>query len=640
MTWFCLNFAIFLAWWIFFARRYQSEFTLSERILAAFVTTIGQILLVIFITGWLHKLGWWETVVPNAVITLMVIILGQVSKEGNTFGHELDLLIIRIWRLLRSSSALWIIGILALFSAGWYLYLGQLLPPACWDAWGYHLTWAALAHQERFLGPFDFNNPYVNFFPKNTDILFLWSIIGAGTDRWANIVQGIFGLAGVLAVYRLARIAGARPRDAVASALLLLSVPVLIHMQWKAMVDLAIMGSDVLAIAFLARKRLTIASAVLAGVAAGFMVGSKGSAVYNYFALLLFLIYRCLPLGMNGFRHVKGHKFGTGLGVIIAFLMVSFAYGSYFYLRNWVLTGNPTGMYHVEFAGITFFEGTEETSVHFSRDLLSATLYDALNSGSEWPIVLDGFYDPQMDFSQGNRIGGWGAVWTVLLLPAIPFALIWALIRKKWRVIAIIAVCLLPYFLFKYNHTWLRYHLVVLAAGTVAFGYILSLLGRTRVRRLLLAAAGTLMAFTLFISGAQISITPVEISNARNHPYQLNNRYVSFDSWNDPVFARSLNLVKPAGTTLAVAGSPPAEKDLAFWNQYFTNRVVWIGWEDDGESWYRKIVDSGAGFVYVPKDSEPDIFALFSPLWFSLIFTSDNGSIYEIIYEKLKPDEE
>jgi hypothetical protein len=338
---------------------------------------------------------------------------------------------------------------------------------------------------------------------------------------------------------------------------------------------------------------------------------------------------------MDGYRHRKKTRFMSGLAVVLIFLAVSFAYGSYFYLRNWILTGNPTGIYHVEIAGTTFFEGTEDVSSHFNWELMPSSLYQALKEGSEWPIVLDGFYDPQVVFTQGNRIGGWGAVWTILLLPAIPIALFWALIRKRWRVIAVIAVCLLPYFLFKYNHTWLRYHLIVLVSGTVAFGYIISLLERTRLREVLLASAGILMLMTLLISGAQVDITPADISSAREHVYLKKDRYIYFNSWNDPAFATALNSEKRAGTTLAASDLLPMEKQLAFWNRYYTNRVVWIEWSEPGENWYARLVDAGADSVYVAKDSVADTFAESNPFWFSPVYSGANGAIYEVLRPEL-----
>lgn len=633
--WLTLNPIMFLAWWTFFAGRYANDLSLSERILASFIASVGQVLFCVFVTGWLNIIGWYETVGLCTVITLIVLFTGQASAGGNSIDREFRLLFTELWKLLRSSIALWVLGALSLFAVGWYLYLGQLVPPACYDAWGYHLTWAAFAHQERYLGPFDYYNAYVNYYPMNTDILFLWSITGAGTERWANITQGIFGIAGVIATYRLARIVGARPRDAVASSLLLLSVPVFIHMQWKSMNDLAVMGSAVCVAAFLARKHLTVLSAVIAGIAAGFMLGSKGSAVYTFCALVFLLIYRWFNLGMDGFRDRQGSRFLTILRITAAFLVASFIFGSYFYIRNWALTGNPTGFVQVEFAGVTLFEGREPVSTHFTRRLLPDSLVDAIEKGLEWSVVLDGFYDPQTEFYQGNRIGGWGAVWTILLLPSIPVAIIWAIIRKRWRVIAVIAVCLLPYFLFKYNHTWLRFHLVVLTAGSVAFGYLLSLLERTRLRRVLLAVAGVMMALTLFISGPQTSITPSEISDARLKPYQQSNRYIYFNFWYNSDFAEALNSVKLHGTTLAAADYLPDRKQLAFWNQYFTNRFVWVEWIEPGNTWYNRLLNARADYVYVSKDSDADIFAGLKPGWFMPVYTGPLGSFYII----LKPDE-
>jgi len=564
---------------------------------------------------------------------VIVLILAFSKKKGNTIEKDISNFIKSAWTVVSSSSALWVLVPLAAFGFGWYMYLGQLLPPMAYDAWDYHLSWAALAHQERHLGPFDFPWPYLNYFPKNNDMLFLWSILGSGSERWANIVQGYFGLAAVLSCYVLGRRIGANRNDALACALLILSVPVVLHMQWKAMVDLAVFGGTLVSLTFVAQKRLTFMSCVLSGIMAGFVAGTKGSAIYMVVAVAFLLIYRLLPLGMHGLKFVKGgKKIRFAIGALSIWILFTFAFGSYYYIRNWVTTGNPTGYYNVDFAGYRFFEGTEDVDVHFNRGLLTPKLYDALEKGPEWPIVLDGFYDPNLFFSQGSRIGGWGPVWTILMLPAVPIGILWALIRRRWDVLALIITCLLPFFLFKYNHTWTRYHLIIIGAGVISFVYIISLLRETKFRSILLGLAAICMLLSIFISGPQDIVTPAGIKAARTATYQERDRFIFFNSFGSPEFTAALLSAQEPGTTIALAHRLPSNKTLAAWNPYYTNRVVWLPWIQPGATWHEKLLEEKVDFIYIAPGTGTERFALSHPELFTPVYTdTTRGSLLKVI---------
>jgi len=629
-AWLCMTFLIFLTWWVWFAKSRAGRFSPAERLLAAFVCMIGQIEATTFVAGFLHAVAWWPLGALNVAVTLAVGIRALTLRRPGSFTAEVTLLGKTGFHLLRSSSGLLMMFLLTLFVAAWYTYLGQLLPPVAFDAWGYHYTWAAMAHQERHLGPFEFPSAYVNNFPKNTDILFLWSIVGCGTERFANIAQAPFAPAAALGSYLLARRIGARRVDAAIAGLLVFSVPTVYHMMWKGMVDLAMMGGTIAAAAFLARRRLNPTACAVAGCAAGFVFGSKGSSVYFFVPLVLLLLYRLFPLGMDGFRHARTQRLKGIVWALLTFGLMSFLFGSYFYLRNWVTTGNPTGIYTVDVAGLRLFEGSADVGeAHFSRELLGAQLYDALNSGPEWPIVFDGFFDPQEVLFQGNRIGGWGPAWTILLLPAIPIALIWALLRRRWNVIAIIVCCLLPFFLFKYNHTWTRYHLPIIAAGTTAFAYLLALLGRSRYRRQLIALAVLFTFLGIVISGPQNIVSVKDIAQARKQPYLQGDRYFFMGSFGDRSFVRSLNLVRDPGTTITLMDGAPKGKTLAMWNQSFTNRVIWVAWPGSGEKWEGALRETGADAVYIRSRPDAIKWATNHPDRFLKIYSSpDLGAIF------------
>jgi hypothetical protein len=631
--WWLLTLWIFLAWWSYFSKSYPRNFRLSERILGAFIASVGQIVGSAFVLGFVHSIGWWELGLLNLVISTAVFFFSARRGSGHGIRSEVAQFVRSIVDLGRSSSAFVAVGILAAITAFWYVYLGQLLPPMDTDAWGYHLPWAALAHQERSLGPFAYAKGSINFYPMNGEILFLWWIVGAGTERWANITQAPFAFAAVLASYILAVRVGARRVDAAIAGLLILSVPTVMHQMRVALVDLIFAGEALSAVAFLSKRRLTPASIILAGCASGLVLGTKGSGIYVVIPLGLLLVYRLTPFGMDGLRGLaRGRRMVTALKFIGLFVAVTFLFGGYFYVRNWISTGNPTGDMLVKIGGITLFPGNDFAGISFSQVNMGDKLYNALKRGPEWRIVLDGFFDPQPTFFQANRIGGWGGVWTVLMLPSVFLALVWAVIRRRWAVIAIIVTCLLPYFLFTQNHTFAKYHLVILGAGAVSLAYVLSILRITCLRRPLLAAGVALMFLTMMISGPQrqYHLTTAEIANARRGAYQQRDRFIHFDSWNLPQFAQLLRSLQAPGTTLALCGSLPMNIDLAAWNATYTNRVIYSPWPGSGEKWMEDLSRRGADVIYVKWPAAVDWIVSRPDLFEPIGGAADLGAFYRI----------
>ncbi len=637
-AWWFLTLAMFLVWWAWFAGNQSREFSLAERILAAFISTVCQIVATTLILGIAHYLSWWPLGLLNAGITIILAILcgrggvGGVRGAGRKLVSDIGATFAVGWRLVTSSMAVFLIGVTALLVVAWVVYLGQLLPPYCWDAWSYHLSWGVFARQEGHLGPFDQPMPWINVFPKNTDILFLWWILGAGTERWANVVQAPFGLASVLASYLLARRVGARREDAAAVSLLVLSVPVVINQMWMALVDVTVMGGALSSLAFLSRRRLTHGTLALAGCAAGFIVGTKGSSMYVFMGLSIFLLYRLLPLGMDSLRRSPTGRLKNMVVALALFGGLAFAFGSYFYLRNWVLYGNPTALYQVEVGPIQLFEGKDVRDAHFCRGLIGGELYDALERGPEWPIVLDGFFDPKDEFSEITRIGGWGSAWTTLMLPAIPVAFLWALLKRRWSAVAIIVACLIPYFLFTANHTWTRYHLYIIGAGTTSLAFLLSNLRRSRWTNIMLCIAALSMMATDYVAATHRPLLrPAVIAEARQQPYMESDRFAFFSSWHDEQFAQTWLSIQEPGTTLGFSHFAPDWKMLALWNPSFSNHVVYVPWLENGNAWEQSLRDREVDFVYTWPDTESLSYASAHPEGFDSMYEGAVGGIHRIV---------
>jgi hypothetical protein len=305
------------------------------------------------------------------------------------------------------------------------------------------------------------------------------------------------------------------------------------------------------------------------------------------------------------------------------FLIPAFLFGSYFYIRNWIVTGNPTGDFTVEIAGITLFHGehTVEESIFF-RENVGPEIYNRLmETGNEWPIVLDGFYDPA-PYIHTDKIGGWGAAWTTLMLPAIPIAFIIAIMRRRWNLLFLLAMLVLPYFLFHYNHISIRFHLHVLVAGTTSFAVVLSELRNTRFQRPVLVIAALSMLFGVFIASSPKpnQTVPEDLSYARLVPYHENYRYTFFKNIVNEDFQAYMSLVQEPGSTLALSDTISRGMNLGAWNQTFTNRVVWVGWEGNGTAWETELKDKGADAVYVSPGCVQAWWAFGHPETFEFVF--------------------
>jgi hypothetical protein len=626
LLWGALTLAIFLSWLGFFAKKFRNDLNLPESILAAFVATFSQILATMYILGFLNQIYWWPLYITNLIIFIVVLIFAIPGDPAyNIFKI--------IGRLLYSSIPLLVIAIIAILSVLWHIYFGQLMPPMASDAWAYHLPWAALVHQEGNLGPFDLPSSVINYYPMNTEMLFAWTLIGNGTDRWANIVQIPFAIASVLSCYLIARNVGAKRYEAAICGLLILSVPTVLHMMSRALVDVACMGAGHIAFAFLTRKKLSPVAITIAGLSTGFLLGGKGSSIYVFIPIVLLVIFRLFfTKGLDG-EIVAGNSKKYILKAAVIFFGLTFLFGSYFYIRNWVLVGNPTGDFKVEIAGITLFRGehTVEDSIFF-RDNVGPEIYDRIQeTGNEWPIVLDGFYDPAL-YIHSDKIGGWGAAWTTLMLPAIPIAFLIAIFRKKWNLLFLLAMLILPYFLFHYNHISIRFHLHNLVVGTTAFAVVLSELRGTRFQRPVLVIAAISMLFGVFIaSSPKPSMTdPQDLAWARTVRYEDNYRYTFFKNLVDSNFQAYMETVQQPGSTIALSNTISYGMNLGAWNPTFTNRVVWVGWAGEGAIWESALIEKGADAVYVAPDSHPLRWVMDHPEHFELVFNDESdGGIFK-----------
>jgi predicted membrane protein len=411
-----------------------------------------------------------------------------------------------------------------------------------------------------------------------------------------------------------------------------MGVPIVIEEMGKPYVDIAVLAGFLISLVFLARRKLTPASIVVAGTSAGFMIGAKSFAAFSFLVLFGFLIFRVFLLKSGFPARLRKIEIKSSIRLILTYVVCCILFGGYFYIRNMVLTGNPTAIFKVELMGVELFHGERDVAGTMANaQIVGKGIYEALHSGREFPLIMAGLFDPQRYF---HTIGGGGALWIVLMIPAILFAVVYAVIRRRWLLVAIVISCIIPMLCFKYDRVMMRYYIQIIGAGTTAFGYLLTLLSRTRYRRLLLSIAVVLMGLMISLTspptGWRVKVDDIRL--ARSAPYMARDRYVYYHSWGDPRFANALKIVVQPGTTLALADELPGYANLAGWNAGYSNRVVWVAWPGSGDEWESNLRKAGAQAIYVSNSNDGLGWAKSHPSSFETVYESSNlGAIFKLV---------
>ena len=179
-----------------FARTLETETTLAERLLAAFIGWICQILGTTLFLGSMNRLYWWELAILNSIIALTVSIWADLFRSRGNFTAEIRRIINVLKKPFSRYGPVFWIAMIAAIIVIWITVVGMVLPPWGWGPWWVNLPWVAFAHQEGNLGPFNQPVPWINTYPMNTETMFLWWIIGTGSDRLACVGQVPFAVAG------------------------------------------------------------------------------------------------------------------------------------------------------------------------------------------------------------------------------------------------------------------------------------------------------------------------------------------------------------------------------------------------------------------------------------------------------------
>ncbi len=508
-----LNILIFLSWYILQNRQMH---TVATRLLIASVLSIAQILISIFLLGLPRPLlTAVNLIILNAGFSSVLLAFTMVRHNPLSSLRDLGKAIIEVSQTINRDTLLKILALLAVTTIIWIIGLGIIFPPIEWDSLMYHLPAVGHYMQQASLAdpalPMDAYSKFgidgsvwVNSFPKNIELIFLWATIIPGNDRLVDLVELGFSMIGIVAVYGLAIRMGVARKWAVSAGFLFFLTPIVIAQSRSNQIDLSNSVLILVALALLYpgnsdRRRGEV---IVAGIAAGIVMGAKWSGLMFLPVLWLMLIGQ--RLYWNNSRQLpKLNKLILESGI---FLSPAFLFGSYWYAKNWYLYGNPLWPFRISVFGRQVFDGILNNSAvmagTFPKQLEGMNAVQML--WSSWRELIIFGYDYDM------KLGGLGPFWFIFAIPAIFFTLRW-IIKRRDLAQALIFVAAAIMLLLHPQNWWTRYTMFIAGLGAIAFVKIRASDHRPHVTRLVDIMLIITLVYSTIASWATSYYQPVKI---------------------------------------------------------------------------------------------------------------------------------
>ena len=386
---------------------------------------------------------------------------------------------------------------LAFVALTWQAVVALVLPPYAFDALTYHLTIAASWLQQGDLEPTTLSLCCA-YYPANAELLFTWPMLLLGNDTLVDTVQIGCAALGALSVAGIARTARLGSAAASAAAGLFALTPIVLTQAPTNYADLMLASFALAGIHSILRFQVTAdpRRLVLAGLAAGLLLGTKGTGVIWG----VVLVATALTLLVFAQRR---RRIGRRAAVVAAAALVAacVALGSFWYIRNWVDLGNPAYPFSVEIAGIELFDGPIEVQEILTTPDPSRELSAPEAVIRSWASDLDFWNQGSYDYQQ--RLGGLGPLWPWLGLPLIVILAVPLVRRRSLLTVALAAGAIV--FVLQPYRWWSRFTIDLAALGAIAIAIAAVHAPRRWLRR---GVAGA--ALVLALAGAALSSYEVD----------------------------------------------------------------------------------------------------------------------------------
>jgi len=300
----------------------------AELAAGALILFAGQIVVYQLILGAVGQLTYMNVLVLGGTLASIILIVlwrrGHWPHRANP-GPE-----VRPVVLAEVGTFPLVILVLSGVALMAYLIWGLGRPPLNGDDLGYHLPFTVNWLQSSWLTN---TNPPFWFYPGMSELFVLWLVAPFRSDIFVSLQNWPFLALALVSLYALARREGLSIQWSACGALFFTGILALYYqlnsenndVVWAAL----LLGALVFMLAYHASPQR--GHLVLVGVAMGLAMGTKYNAA-------LFVALFCLTYAWLGAGHESWRRISMNLAIILSITLVV---GGYWYIRNWVIAGNP-----------------------------------------------------------------------------------------------------------------------------------------------------------------------------------------------------------------------------------------------------------------------------------------------------------
>lgn len=573
----------------------------------------------------LQRLASGPVLLTNAVLTLALLAIGQ------RFGRRLERKwLAQGWREfvihVREVCRVWwvaVLGGLALAEMLWTAFLGYIFPVYGYDSVAYHLVGVATWLQSGTFSVEPFET-WSNVYPQDVEAYFTWLIVFLHNDVLANMGQLVFALGGTLAVIGIARLCGLGRPAAVGAGSLFFLTPILLEQVTTNYVDVAFASLFLISFYFVLRylREPAFAHLLCFGLAAGLALGSKSSAVS-------FIAVECVVLVGAALYHRKLTPAYLAKGVaLLAFPMLLL--GLFWYVRAWVLYGNPIYPFTVSLLHHTIFQGRGSVA-----DIILGGNTPNLVKGKPFfeQVISSWTNDPPHKLVSGapyvytydQHLGGFGPQWLLLEFPALLAYGLYTLRKQR----DVFFAFLLPFavvFLVQPAMWWTRYVLFIVAPGAIALAFFLQWLKPRPLRLALQLATIVLVLVGLYITTFEGMYAPSNVAAAmRAHSTNATATYWFGDyQWVNHV---------PAGAHIGWVNTPDHWAIYPLFGATLANRVYPVGSATEA-GFFAQLKADGITYLFAEKGTPYARWADADPQEFHLV--AGTNRVYQVTLTALQ----
>ncbi|MBI5099800.1 MAG: hypothetical protein HZB30_11240 [Nitrospirae bacterium] len=660
-----INLFLFTSWYTFFFR-YKELLSFVDRIISTFILGLTQIIVTEMLLGVVFKKLYAVQLLLINIFLSSVVLIYVVSacrkQSESSCRNYIRSLVANIFKEI-SDKAVWfgtvikndlillLIFILFSISVCWIIFLGYLFPSYTWDALWYHLPIAGYLLQNGAICEVPNNSfieQFINIFPKNIELLFIWNIIFLENDIVTDLSQLFFTITGVLTIYSIAVKLKINKKYAIYSSLLFFFTPIIVLQSSTNYVDVAVSVLFLMAINFLMSDNIVspplnfplgkgghrgvkrdmwgFAPVLLSGLTAGILLGSKGSGplfvgILSAAVIIREFIWRSKssePEKVTAIKiAIKSFSF-----YLIFFFIPAFLMGGYWYIKNWMIYGNPVYPMEISFLNSTIFKGLYQGIIEPAPEVINK-----LNAVTR-PLYV--WLENVEYYLYDSRLGGLGPVWFILFLPSIVFSFVYALIKRNYRFIALLIIFTAAFLMHPRNWNP-RYVIFIVGLGALSFGLVSDYFQERKnaIRIIAFLLAG----YTFLISNSPC-VTPKQIKKFMQ--LSVNERTIAVHApFNIDLHARqeygywmwiSRNISR--GETLAYTFEPLFLSPL--WNSAFSNKIVYIK-DDKGDKWLKMLKEKDVTYLLIRKNSIEDKWIGSEKGKYRTVFSDENYKIAKVM---------